>query len=381
LAVVLGIGSMLMLRSLWNLQQVDPGFDPNNVLTFRLQTTSKYRSLSNGLPYLEHVRARVSALPGVIDVGIVAHLPMSGYAWTTNARRADQPLAPGDTAPSVGWRFVHGRYFETMKTPLKYGRMFTSTDLTNSAAVTIVNETFARQFFTDPGSAVGRMLILRSGRTGQDEPVQVVGVVGDVHHLALDKAPVPEIFRPLTQTFMFPMAMVARTQGSPSQIAAAIRQIAFEVDPVVPVAEMQTYTQLIAGTLGRPRLVGFLLTIFAAAGLALGLVGVYGVVAYRVRQREREIGIRLALGANPSGMARTVITQGVSYAAAGVALGVPAAFLLSRLMSSLLFGVTTHDPLTFAALPVLIVCVTTLACYLPARRASRIDPVLAIKQD
>ena len=381
LAIVLGIGSMLMLRSLWNLQHVDPGFDPTNVLTFRLQTTSKYRGLTTGVPYLEQVRARVAALPGVVDVGIVAHLPMSGYSWTTNARRSDQPLAPGEQAPSVGWRFIHGRYFETMKTPLKYGRTFTASDSTSSAPVTIVNETFARQFFTDPAAAVGRMVVLRSGRTGQDEPVQIVGVAGDVRHVSLDKAPMPEIFRPLAQTFMFPMAMVVRTQGPPAQIAASVRQIAFEIDPVVPVAELQPYTQLIAGTLGRPRLVGFLLTIFAGAGLALGLVGVYGVVAYRVRQREREIGIRLALGANPSGMARAVIAQAAAYAAAGVALGMPAAFLLSRLMSSLLFGVTTHDPLTFAALPVSIIGVTTLASYLPARRASRVDPVLAIRQD
>ena len=374
LAVVLGIGSMLMLRSLWNLQQVNPGFDPNNVLTFRLQTTSKYRALTNGLPYLEQFRARVAALPGVIDVGLVAHPPMSGYAWTTNARRADQQLAPGEQAPTVGWRFIHGRYFETMRIPLRFGRMFADTDRTNSAAVTIVNETFARQFFGEPSAAVGQMLIMRSGRTGQDEPVQIVGVVGDVRHVSLDKAPAPEIFRPLTQTFMFPMAMVARTQGPPSQIAAAVRQIGFEIDPVVPIAEMQPYTTMIAATLGRPRLVGFLLTIFAAAGLALGLVGVYGVVAYRVRQREREIGIRLALGAHPSMMAKNVVTQGVAYAAAGIALGVPAAFLLSRLMASLLFGVTTHDPLTFVALPVSIIAITTLACYVPARRAARIDP-------
>jgi putative ABC transport system permease protein len=211
--------------------------------------------------------------------------------------------------------------------------------------------------------------------------VQIVGVAGDVRHLSLDKAPIPEIFRPLTQTFMFPMAMVARTQGPPSQIGAAVRQIAFEIDPVVPVAEMQPYTTMIAATLGRPRLVGFLLTIFAAAGLALGLVGVYGVVAYRVRQREREIGIRLALGAQPQAMATHVVAQGAQYAAAGIALGVPAAYLLSRLMASLLFGVTTHDPLTFAALPLLIVMVTTVACYLPARRAARVDPVVALKQD
>jgi putative ABC transport system permease protein len=225
------------------------------------------------------------------------------------------------------------------------------------------------------------MLIIKSGRTGQDEPVEVVGVVGDVRHLSLDKEPVPEIFRPLTQTFMFPMAMVARTQGPPEQIGAAVRQIGFEIDPVVPVAEMQPYTTLVAGTIGRPRLISLLLTIFAAAGLSLGLIGVYGVAAYRVRQREREIGIRLALGARPASMATQVVTQGLRHAFAGIAIGLPAAFVLSRVMSSVVFGVTTRDPLTFTALPILIVAVTTLACYLPARRASRIDPVVAIKQD
>ena len=379
LAVVLGIGSMLMLRSLWNLQRVDPGFNPSNVLTFRLQTTSKYRGLNTGLPYLERMRERVAALPGVIEVGLVGHLPMSGYAWTTNARRPDQPLDPGAQAPTVGWRFVYGNYFETMDIPLRFGRGFASTDLTASAPVAIVNVAMAKRFFEDPAAAVGRTLIVRSGRTGNDETLEIVGVVGDVRHISLAEEPVPELFRPLTQTFMFPMAMVARTAGPPEQIAAAVRQLAFEIDPVVPVAELQPYTTMIAGTLGRPRLVGFLLTIFAAAGLGLGLVGVYGVVAYRVRQREREIGIRLALGAQPSTMAGAVVRQGASHALAGIAIGLPAAFLLSRVMRSMVFGVTTHDPLTFIALPILIVPVTSLACYLPARKAARVDPVLALK--
>ena len=210
---------------------------------------------------------------------------------------------------------------------------------------------------------------------------QIVGVVGDVRHMSLDREPIAEIFRPFRQTFMFPMAMVVRTQGPPEQIGAAVRQLAFEIDPVVPVAEMQPYTTMIAGTLGRPRLVGFLLTIFAAAGLGLGLVGVYGVVAYRVRQREREIGIRLALGARPERWRPMSWRRAPCTRSAGIALGVPAAFLLSRVMSSMLFGVTTHDPLTFTALPVLIVAVTTIACYLPARRAARVDPVTAIRQD
>jgi len=381
LAVVLGIGSMLMLRSLWNLQRVDPGFTATNVLTFRLQTTSKYRALSNGLPYLEQMRDRVAALPGVIDVGLTAHLPMSGYSWTTNARRSDRPLASGEVAPTVGWRFIHSDYLQAMRIPLKRGRAFEASDVTASAPVALINETMARQFYVDPAAAVGQSMVVRSGRTGQDETVQIVGVIGDIRHNGLNREPAPELFRPLTQTFMFPMAMVVRTAGPAEQIAAAVRQAAFEIDPVVPVAEMQPLTTMIAGTLGRPRLLSFLLTIFAAAGLGLGLIGVYGVVAYRVRQREREIGIRLALGARPSLMATRVVTEGVQHAIAGIAMGLPAAFLLSRVMSSMVFGVTTHDPLTFAALPILIVAVTSMACYLPARRAARVDPVLAIKQD
>ena len=381
LAVVLGIGSMLMLRSMWNLQQVDPGFDPNNVLTFRLQTTSKHRAMTTGYPYLQQMIDRVKAMPGVTNVALAAHLPMSGYAWTTNARRSDRPVEPGQQAPQVGWRFVHGEYFQTMRIPLKYGRTFTDADNANAPQVTILNETLARRYFDDPATAIGRTLTMRSGRTGEDEVVEVVGVVGDVRHLSLDREPIAELFRPFLQTFMFPMAMVVRTQRAPEQLGAAVRQAAFAIDAVVPVAEMQPYTTLIADTLGRPRLVGYLLTIFAAAGLALGLVGVYGVVAYRVRQREREIGIRLALGARPGEMAKRVVAQGASHAIAGVAIGVPAAFFLSRGMASLLFGVTARDPLTFTALPILIVAVTTLACYLPARRAARVDPVLAIKQD
>jgi putative ABC transport system permease protein len=381
LAVVLGIGSTLMLRSMWNLQRVDPGFDPNNVLTFRMQTTSKYRAMTTGYPYLTQMLDRVKGMPGVTDVGLIAHLPMSGYAWTTSARRSDRPLQAGEQPPQVGWRFIHGNYFQAMRIPLKHGRLFGAGDTTTAPQVAVVNETMARQYFDDPQAAIGRTLELTSGRTGKPEPVEIVGVVADVRHLGLDKAPVAEVFRPFLQTFMFPMAMVVRTQGPPEQLGAAIRQAAFEIDPVVPIAEMQQYTEMIAGTLGRPRLLSFLLTVFAGAGLALGLVGVYGVVAYRVRQREREIGIRLALGAQPQSMANAVVTQGVRYAVGGIAIGLPAAFLLSRVMSSMVFGVTTRDPLTFTLLPLAIVATTTLACYLPARRAARIDPVVAIRQD
>ena len=246
----------------------------------------------------------------------------------------------------------------------------------------IVNETMARQYFEDPGNAVGQTLIVMSGRNGQDEPLEVVGVIGDVRHGGSTSRRRAELFRPLHADLHVPDGN-GRAHRRDRRRSSRRRcgRLAFEIDPVVPVAELQPYTTLIAGTLGRPRLVGFLLTIFAAAGLALGLVGVYGVVAYRVRQREREIGIRLALGAHPSTMAKSVVAQGMRHAAAGVAIGLPAAFLLSRVMASMVFGVTTHDPLTFAALPILVTAATTLACYLPARRAARVDPVTAIRQD
>jgi putative ABC transport system permease protein len=380
LAVVLGIGSLLMLRSLWNLQHVNPGFEPRHVLTFRLQTTAKYRSLGTGLPYLEQMKARFSALPGVSQVGLIGHPPMSGYSWTIPISRADQPPPAGTEPPQVGWRFIDGEYFGAMGIPLRFGRSFSSADGTRSARVAIVNETLARRYFEDPSRAVGGRIVQHGGGSEKLEALEIVGVVGDVRHRGLDQPALPEMFRPLTQTFMFPMAVVLRTAGPPEQLAAAVRQAAFEIDPVVPVAELQPYETMIAGTLGRPRLLGFLLTVFAAAGLALGLLGVYGVVAYRIRQREREIGIRLALGAAPASVASGVVGQGVRYALAGLTLGLPAAFLLSRVMATLVFGITATDPLTFAAMPVAVILATIVACYLPARRAARIDPVVAIRE-
>jgi predicted permease len=379
LAVVLGTGAALMLRSLWNLQRVDPGFRPEGLLTFSLQTTSKYFALPSGLPFLEQVSDRMTALPGVERVGAIAHLPLSGYSWTTPAHRDDVPLPPGTSPPPVGWRFILGDYFDTMGIPLLFGRPFTEADRSDAAPVAIVNATLARRFFGEPASAVGRTLVQSSGGQSGDQRVEIVGVVGDVRHLGLDQAPVSEIFRPMAQTFMFPMSMVVRTSGPPAQLAAAVRQAAFEIDPAIPVAGLQPYTTLIAGTLNRPRLLGFLLGVFAGVGLLLGLVGLYGVVAYRVRQREREIGIRLALGADPWRVSRSVMVQGLVYAATGLAVGLPLASWLTQLMDSVIFGVTPHDPATFATLAVIVLAVTAVASLIPARRAAHVDPVQTMR--
>jgi putative ABC transport system permease protein len=387
LAVVLGIGAGLMLRTLWNLQNVDPGFSASNVLTFRLQTTSKPMNLTQGMAYFDDVLARVRAMPDVREVGAIQHLPLSGYNWTGGVWRSENPPAAGAERPQAIWRFTGWDYFTAMRIQLRAGRVFTEQDRLKAPAVAMVNESLARKEFGSADAAIGKRLINFS--MGREEAVEVVGVVADVRFLALDKPADPEIYRPLAQTFMFPMAFVVKTDGDAgsareasarqARLAAAIRQAAFAVDPAIAVAEMQPLESLIAGTLGKPRLLAMLLSVFAAVGLALGVIGVYGVVAYRVRQQEREIGIRLALGAGPSRIAGNVARQGLLYAAAGLAVGLPAAFVLARLMESVLFGVRTYDVATFTALPVAITLATLLACSLPAWRASRVSPKTTMK--
>ena len=381
LAVVLGIGAGLMLRSMWQLQRVDPGFAADGVLAFRLQTTSKYRALSAGLPYLRQVGDRLQALPGVTAVGAIGHLPMSGYSWTIHVHRPEQPPGPGEAGPLVGWRFVWGDYFGAMRIPLTAGRRFATADVASAAPVALVNEALARSLFGDPASAIGQRLVQKGGGRDEDTVVEVVGVVADVRHEGLDVAPRPELFRPLEQTFMFPMHLVVRTGSDPAALAGSVRRAAYEVDSTVPVADLQPLTTLLAATLGRPRLLAVLLSVFAVAGVLLSVVGLYGVVAVRVRQREREIGIRMALGATARAMAADVVRQGLRQAGAGLLLGVPAALALTRLMEGMVYGVTTRDPWTFASLPLLLAAVAGAACYLPARRAARVDPVVAIRTD
>jgi predicted permease len=379
LAAVLGIGAGLMLRTVWNLQQVDPGFDANQILTFRLQTTSKPMNLARGLAYFEQVLERVRALPGVERVGAIQHLPMSGYNWTANVWRPEAAPAPGAARPQAIWRFVGWDYFDTMHIRLQAGRAFTPQDTGSAAPVSIINEALARREFGSVEAAVGRRLI--SFSAGGEQVTEVVGVIRDVRFMSLDKAANPELYRPLAQTFMFPMAFVVRISGDPAQVAPAIRQAAYAVDPMIAVAEMQPLTALIADSLGRPRLLGLLLTVFAAVGLALGVVGVYGVVAYRVRQQEREIGIRLALGAAPGSIRQRILGQGAMYALTGLVIGLPVALALTQLMQSVLFGVTAHDPLTFTVLPASIAAATLVACAIPARRAARVNPVTTMRTE
>jgi putative ABC transport system permease protein len=312
-------------------------------------------------------------------VGSIQHLPITGYNWNSQVYPTDKPPAPGTRPPTAIWRFIGWDYFATMRVPLIAGRVFTEHDTLKSAPVAIINEALARRDFAGATAAVGRRIRTVSGAGTQD--AEIVGVVGDVRFMSLDAPSRPEMYRPLAQTFMFPMAVVVRTSGDPAQLAAAVRQAAYAIDPAVPVAEMQTLNALLAASLGQPRLLTMLLSVFAGVGLLLTIVGVYGVVAYWVRRRAREFGIRVALGAAPTRIARSVLQQGAIFAVIGITLAIPTALALARLMRTVVYDVTTHDPLTFITLPVTVLAVTLAATYLPARRAARIDAALTMKSE
>jgi putative ABC transport system permease protein len=304
---------------------------------------------------------------------------MSGYSWSTRVHRPEDPPPPGTRPPLVAWRFIAGDYFAAMQVPLLAGRLFADTDTEGAAAVAIVNERLARERFGSIAGALGRRLVQQGG--GRPEPfdVDIVGIVGNVRHAGLDLPPAAEIYRPLQQTFMFPMQMVVRTASAPGEIAAAVRDAVYAVDRSVPVADMQGLAEMLQSSLARPRLLASLLSVFAFIGVVLSVVGVHGVVALRVSQRVREIGVRMALGASPQSIARAVVRQGLLYAGGGLLLGVPLAWALGRAMRSVLFEVTGRDPLTLTALPLLLGLVTVLACYVPARRAARVDPVRVMR--
>jgi putative ABC transport system permease protein len=380
LALVLGVAAALMVRSLWSLQHVNPGFAAESVLTLRLQPAgARYTGPGRMLAYFREVTERIAALPGVEAVGMINHLPLSGYNWVTAFAADERPAAADASGPRIGWRMVDGDYFSAMRIPLLAGRLLQPTDGANTPQVIVINETAARQYFGSSAGALGRTAWL-SGATGEQQ-MQVVGVVGDVRHTSIAMAPQPEIYRPVAQAFTMAMTLVVRTGGSPAGAAAAVRSAVWSVDPNVAIAGMAPLTTAVRENLGRPRMMATLLLVFAGVGLAIVVCGVYGVVAYSVRRREREIGIRVALGAERSAIRSLVLRQGVRYGVAGLAFGVPAALAIGRLMQGLLYGIEPHDPFTLAALCATIALTTIAASLIPARRASRLSPAAVMKGD
>ncbi len=378
LAVVLVTGAGLMLQSMWRLSLVDPGFNADNVLTLRLQPSGP--EFSGGVArarYFGQVLDSVRAVPGVLSAGAIQHLPLTGFDWHRPVEIEGRPLAPGATPFTPGWRTVAGDYFRTMGIRLLDGRAFEPRDDAGAPLVALVNATFAESRF--PGeSALGQRIRIGTGTAAPT--ATIVGVVSDVHHVSLTEAPEAEFFVSEVQMPQWSMAVVARTTGDPMALARTIVSRLTAMAPGVPISGIQPLSRLAWSSVAERRVVMLLLSLFAAVGLVLGAIGIYGVVNYAVSARVREIGIRIALGAGRMRVTSLVLRQGVAYAMAGVALGLAVAFAVATAARSLVYEVSPTDPWTYAAVSVTLLVTATLASWLPARRAARIDPVRAIRQ-
>ena len=377
LSLVLLIGAGLMVKSFMRLQSVTPGFDPDNLLSVKLSPTiSKFKNKSEGIAFYQQVERQIQSLPGVVSVGAVTHLPLSpdNLRLTFNIEGRTAP-APGEEFLAEA-RAVSPNYFQTMAIPVLNGRVFTERDNIQSAPAIIINAKMADVYW--PGEdPVGKRLFME----GEKTPREIVGIVGDVKHWGLEEESRPEMYWPLYQEPLIFTSIVIRSTGDTASLTAAVKSEVKGIDNDQPVYRIRTMEELLSRSVAAQRFSMLLLAIFALAALLLAAVGIYGVIAYSVSQRTREIGIRMAMGAQARDVLGLVVSQGLKLAAAGVAIGVAGAFALTRVMSGLLYGVSVTDSQTFIAIPLLLTLVAALASYIPARRATKVDPMVALRYE
>jgi putative ABC transport system permease protein len=372
LSLVLLIGAGLMVKSFANVTKVDPGFNPEHLLIFNIGAPGSAGE-DRQVQFYQQIVQRLTSVPGVERVAAVSRLPFSGGNSTRNFNR------PGSTKQDqADIRIATPEYFQTMGIPHERGRNFTEHDVKGALPVAIINEAAAREVF--PGEDPIGQYIENFGP--KNEKLQVVGVVGNVRHLALETVPRPELYQPLGQG-MWPGVFVAvRTAPqNPLAILPAVQEAVWSVNKSVPLGNPRTMNDIIARSLLQKKFTMLLLSIFAGAALLLAAIGLYGVISYSVAQRTRELGIRIALGAQRSDVLRLVLRQGMTLVVMGVAFGLAASIGLTRLMATLLFGVSVTDPTTFFALSIALLSVALLACWLPARRASGLDPIVALRSE
>jgi putative ABC transport system permease protein len=390
LAVILLVGSALLIRTSLALRKVDPGFDPNGVLTMRMSLTGPRFLESVGVERMVRDGAeRLRAIPGVEAASATCCVPLEG-GYGLPFIIVGRPLE-GTAHGGGGWLTTSPGYFDVFKIPVKQGRAFDDRDTKNAPPVVIINEAMARQYWPkgDPLSdrlAIGRGVM----REFADEPErQIIGVVGDVRDGGLSSDPNPTMYIPQGQVpdaanalnvRLTPIAWVVRTRVEPHSVSAAVQEQLREASGL-PVSDIRTMSEVVSRSTSRERFNMWLMTIFGGSALLLAAIGIYGLMAYSVAQRTQEIGIRLALGAEANQVKRMVVFQGLRLTLAGVVIGLGASFLLTKIIASQLFGVQPRDPMVFSAVPILLALVALLAVWLPARRASRVDPILALRYE
>ena len=380
IAVVLLVGAGLLIQSLWRLRQVSPGFESQNLLTFVVGIPEvKYPAEKQPQFYRELV-ARIEALPGVRSASSTIPLPLTGDMFSISFETEGRPVAKGDR-PSADFFAIEDGYFETLGVSVLKGRGFNERDNKQAPGVIIVNQAFARRFF--PNEDVIGKRIKPGISTDTDDPVmrEIVGVVSDVRNRNLSSELRPGYFLPIAQMPFNQMTILVRTVNDPHSLITAVQNEVHSMDREVPVFNVKTMDEYIAATVAAPRFNATLLVIFAAVALVLTIVGLYGVMSYSVAQRTNEIGIRMALGAQTRDVLRLIVSQGFKLVLIGLAIGLVGAVALTRVIASLLFGVTAKDPLTFFTVAVVLAFVALLACYIPARRATRLDPLKALRYE
>jgi putative ABC transport system permease protein len=380
-ALVLLVGAGLLVKTFWKLRNVEPGFSPDHLLTMRVELPeTRYKEVEPQTRFRTQALANINSLPGT-QAAMVSELPLSGDSLNHDFLiEGRPPIAPGDE-PSLETRSVMGDYFHVMQMPLKSGRDFQTPDFDlNAPLVGIVNDEMVKQYFPSENPLGKRV---RWARSPAVQWIEIVGVVGNVKHFGLDLPEQPALYSPYTQINSWKrwMSFAVRTQADPAAMTQAVKEQIWKVDSQLPITKAQTMNEVAAASFDARRFNMLLLTLFAGLALVLAAVGVYGVMSYAVTQRTHEIGIRMALGAQVGNVMRLVMKSGLVIAIAGVAIGLAGAFALTRLMSSLLFAVEPTDKATFAGVSLCLLLIALAACYIPARRATKVDPLVALRYE
>jgi putative ABC transport system permease protein len=372
-----------LIRSFSRLVRVDPGFQANNLLTFTVTLpSSRYANNRAHIIFFKQLLARLALLPGVRSVSMDSFPPFSGLGAATTVRLASRPDQPASDLPVAAVRIVGSDYLTTMGIPLRAGRGFDARELTEMRHVALINQAFADEYLRGVNPLGQKMVIfMRSNEESENAPSEIIGVVGDVRLMGLDTPAQPTVYWPHPELAMSQMSMLVRTSRDPLALVSAARNQVRQMDPDEPIANVATMDRLLSDTVSRSRFAALVLGVFASAALALAAVGIYGVVAFIVAQRTNEIGIRMAMGAQRRDVLRLVLGQGSRLIFFGIGIGLAGALAITRLIGGLLYGISPTDPLTFVSVALLLAAIALLACYLPARRAMRVDPLTALRYE
>jgi putative ABC transport system permease protein len=391
LAFMLLIGAGLMIRSFLALQALDPGFNPSHVLSMVVSVAgTNLAEPGRRENFYRQLLQQVRTVPGVVSAGAINHLPLAGDMWGTSFNIEGRPTPRPGEGPSAVYRIVMPGYFETMRLPLRRGRTIAEYDHARAPDVVIVNERAARTYWPTENPIGKRITFDDPSRANPPEWLTIIGVAANAKQGDWANDPTPEVYIAALQNRQFLsdagshykyITLVVRAAGNPADLAPVIKRTVWTFDRNLPISEVVTMDRVVADATAQPRFEMLLLVVFAAVALLLAAVGIYGVMSYAVSRRTREIGIRLSLGATRAQVLRMVIRQGMTQAVAGAAAGVAGALLLTRLMSGMLFGVRPTDPLTFCAVALVLCLAAMAASCVPARNATRIEPMTALRED